>query len=324
MRIFVTGGSGFVGGHVIEHLVAAGHTVSAMARSDASAATVAGYGATPVRADLDSLKAEHLEGIEAIIHAAAHVADYGPRETFWAINVTGTERVLAAARAAGVRRLIHIGTEAALFTGGDLINIDETLPLPRRPRYLYSDTKAQAEWRVLASHDETLHTVSLRPRFIWGPRDATVLPAIVAMARAGRYMWIDGGRARTSTCHVHNLVHAIELALTRGEGGQAYFIADDGETTLREFLSALAATRGVTLPAKSLPKVIARAAAALAEGIWRLFRLAGPPPLTRYAIDMLSAEITVQTDKARAGLGYTPVISRERGLAELAAAGEVE
>ncbi|MCB9528867.1 MAG: NAD-dependent epimerase/dehydratase family protein [Myxococcales bacterium] len=318
MRIFITGGSGFVGGHAIERLVAAGHDVFAMARSDKSAAAVEAYGATAVRCDLDTVEAKHLEGIDAVVHAAAHVEDWGDRDTFWRINVRGTERILHAARGAGVRRFVHIGTEAALFVGDDLIDLDETRPLPKRARYLYSETKAEAEWRVLALNADGFTTLSLRPRFIWGPRDATVLPTIVQMAEAGRFAWVDGGRARTSTCHVYNLVHAIERALTEGTGGEAYFVADDGVITLRDFLTRLAATRGVTLPARSLPKWLARAAASLAEGVWRLLRLRGAPPLTRYAIDMLSAEITVQTGKARAGLGYAPVIDRERGLAELA------
>lgn len=318
MRIFITGGSGFVGGHAIERLVAAGHTVHAMARSDRSAQTVEGFGATAVRCDLSTVDATHLEGIEAIVHAAAHVEDWGPREVFEAINIAGTERLLAAARAAGVRRFVHIGTEAALFDGGDLVDVDESHPLPARHRFLYSETKAEAERRVLAANGPDLHTVSLRPRFIWGPRDATVLPAIVEMARAGRYAWIDGGRARTSTCHVANLVHAIEQALTHGVGGRAYFVADDGVTTFRAFLTPLAATAGVELPARSLPAPVARGLAAMLEGIWRLLRRPGAPPMTRYAIGMLAATITVDTARARAELGYAPVIDREGGLAQLA------
>lgn len=319
MQIFITGGSGFVGGHAIEHLVAAGHTVRAMARSDRSAAAVEGFGATAVRCDLDTVEAHHLEGCDAVVHAAAHVADYGPRALFWKTTVEGTERMLAAARAAGVPRFVHIGTEAMLFDGGDLIDVDERHPEPARHRYLYSESKAAAEALVLAANGDGLHTVSLRPRFIWGPRDATVLPTIVEMAEQGRFAWVAGGRARTSTCHVGNLTHAIERALTHGEGGAAYFVADDGITTLHDFLGALAATADVALPARSLPKSVARGLASVIEGIWRLLRRPTAPPMTRYAIDMLSAEITVDTGKARAELGYAPPITREAGLAALAA-----
>src|SRR5690606_25217020 len=124
---------------------------------------------------------------------------------------------------------------------------------------LYSETKAEAERLVLAANAADFTTISLRPRFVWGPRDQTVLPTILRMAQDGRFTWIDGGRSRTSTTHVANLVHGVKLALERGQGGQAYFLADDGERTIREFLSRLAATRGVTLPARSIPGKVARA-----------------------------------------------------------------
>lgn len=319
MKVFITGGSGFVGGHTTERLVAAGHTVTAMARSDRSAAIVEAYGAAAVRCDLATIEARHLVGVDAVVHAAARVEDHGTRAQFWSANVEGTARVLAAARAAGVARFVHVGTEAALFDGRPLVEVDETRAYPARQRYLYSETKAEAERQVLAADGDGFTAISLRPRFIWGPRDASVLPRIVEMAEAGQYMWVDGGRHRTSTCHVHNLTHAIERALTAGRGGEAYFIADDGVTTLRAFLTALAATRGVELGARSLPRGLARVAAALTEGIWKILRRESAPPLTRYAIAMLSAEVTVQTDKARAALGYAPPVSREAGLAALAA-----
>ncbi|MCA9539593.1 MAG: NAD-dependent epimerase/dehydratase family protein [Myxococcales bacterium] len=313
MRIFVTGGSGFVGGHVIEKLAGA-HTVLAMARSARSAEVVRGFGAEPVECALDTLAAEHLAGVDAVVHAAAYVEEWGTRAQFIAGNVEGTARALAAAREAGASRFIHIGTEAALFDGHDLINIDETYPYPARQKYLYSETKAEAERRVLAANAPGFTTISLRPRFIWGPRDASVLPTIVEMTEKGRFAWLGGGVALTSTVHVHNVVHAVELALTRGEGGQAYFIADAERGTLREFLTQMAAATGVALPDKSMPAGLARAAAAVSEAIWRLFRLGGKPPITRFAAAMLSSTITVRTDKAARELGYQPVIDWAGGF----------
>ena len=109
-----------------------------------------------------------------------------------------------------------------------------------------------------------LVTLSIRPRLVWGPRDATVLPALLRMARAGSFAWIDGGQAHTSTTHVHNLVHAVTLALHRGKPGSAYFVTDDGQRP-REFLSALAASQGVTLPTRSLPGWVARPLSSVVE-----------------------------------------------------------
>ena len=183
-------------------------------------------------------------------------------------------------------------------------------------------TYSRAERLVLAANAEGFTTVALRPRLVWGPGDQTVLPAILRMAREGRFAWIDGGRVRTSTTHVANLVHGVTLALTRGQGGQAYFVADDGERTIRDMLTRLAATQGVTLPGRSVPGKLARALAAMTEGAWRLLRLKNQPPLTRFTAAMMSSAVTVRTDKARAELGYAPVVTVDEGIAALSRAHE--
>lgn len=321
MRVFVTGGSGFVGGHLIEGLVAAGHDVRAMARSDASEARVRGYGATPARCALETVTSGDLDGSEAVVHAAAHVADHGPRERFWEVNVEGTSRLVAAAQRAGVVRFVHVGTEAILFDGTrDLVDVDEAEPLPARHRFHYSESKAEAERRVLAANGPGFTTISIRPRFVWGPRDETILPQLERLVDAGTFAWIDGGRARTSTTHVANLAFALRLALERGRGGEAYFVADDGERSIREMLSALALTRGLKLPARSLPSAALRPAARALERIWSTLRRPGPPPITPFGVAITSRTVTVRTDKARRELGYAPIISVADGLARLRAA----
>jgi len=321
MRVFVTGGSGFVGGHLVERLVRDGHEVVAMARSDRSADRVAGYGATPSRTDLDRVGPTHLEGLDAVIHAAAHVEEHGSREEFWRINVEGTQRMLDASKRAGVKRFVHVGTEAILLNDTrDLTDVDESFPVPKRHRFLYSETKAEAEARVLASNDDKLTTIAVRPRLVWGPRDETILPAIARMVDAGSFAWIDGGRARTSTTHVHNLVEALVLALTRGEGGRAYFVADDGTRTLKDFLSALAATRGIRLPKRSVPSVVLRPLARALETTWQLARRPGPAPITPFAVCVMSRSVTIRTDRARRELGYAPVVGVDDGLRALASA----
>lgn len=319
MRVFVTGGSGFVGGHVIEHLVAAKHEVVALARSDASSNVVRGFGATAVKGDLGSVDAALLAGCDAVIHAAAFVEEWGTRAQFEEGNVAGTQRVLDAAKAAGVRRFVFVGTEAALFNGADLNDVDETTPYATPQRFLYSETKAEAERRVLAANSAGFTTLSIRPRLVWGPRDSSVLPAVLRMARSGRWRWLDGGGQRTSTTHVHNLAHALLLALTHGRGGEAYFVADDGTRTMREFLTAQCEAHGVKLPDATIASRVARPLSMLVEGWWTLFDLTSPPPMTRFAVFMMSSSVTVKTDKARRELGYAPVINVESGLHALRA-----
>src|SRR3569832_1454477 len=274
MQIFITGASGFVGGAATQELARGGSTVRAMSRSEKSDAKIRALGATPVRCSLGAVKPEHLAGCEAIVHCAAFVEQWGTRAQFWEANVDGTAQLLEAAKAAGVKRFIHIGTEGALFHGQDMHEIDETYPYPRSTPFLYAETKAEAERRVLAANDPQhgFAALSLRPRFIWGPGDQTMLPVLVEMVRKGRFAWVDGGRPRTSTVHIANLVQAIRLALTRGQGGETYFITDGEESTFREFLSALLATQGLTPPERSVPSGVARALATVVEGAWRLVR----------------------------------------------------
>lgn len=318
MRIFVTGASGFVGGAAARAL-AREHEVLAMARSDASAAAVRETGATPVACALGSVRSEDLAGCEAVVHAAAFVGPWGTREEFERANVDGTTRLLAAAKAAGVRRFVHIGTEAALFRGQDMVDVDESYDYPASTPFLYSETKAEAERRVLAANDPAagFTTVSLRPRLVWGPGDQSVLRELVAMVRQGRFMWIGGGTARTSTAHIDNVVRAIRLALTAGRGGEAYFITDGEAWTMRDFVGRYLATQGVDPGDRSIPAWAARGAAAVVEPIWRTLGLRGDPPLTRFAACIMSADCTLRIDKARRELGYEPGVGVEGGLAAM-------
>lgn len=301
----------------MRHLIGSGHAVSAMSRSEKSDIAIRAAGATPVRCDLETVAADHIRGADIIIHAAAFVEQWGPKDAWFKSNVLGTQAVLDAAKNAGAKRFIHIGSEAALCHGQHLRGVDETYPLAPNSPYPYCATKAQAEARVSAANGQEIETIVLRPRFIWGPGDTTLLPTIEAMARSGGWTWLDHGRARTSTTHIQNLVHAIELALTAGKPGEAYFILDDGERTLREIISGLAASRGIKLPDKSMPSFTADMVGGLCEFAWRTFGLKGDPPLTRHAAMVMSRDCVLKGDKARAGLGYAPVISVGDGLDEL-------
>lgn len=317
-RVFVTGASGFVGGAAAKTMTAHGHDVRAMSRSEKSDAKIVAMGAKPVRCDLEDVTPTHIGDVEAIVHCAAFVEQWGPRDAWRKFNVDGTARVLAAAKGAGAKRFVHISTESVLWRGQHLRGVDETYPRASNSPYPYAATKAQAEELVEAANTPDFQTIILRPRFIWGPGDTTLLPTIEHMANTGQWQWIDGGRAQTSTTHIANLVHAIELALTKGRGGEAYFILDDGVRSMKEMISAIAATRGLTLPAKSVPSWLADTLAAVVEGAWRTFSLKGEPPVTRFGAMIMSRDSILRDDKARAEMGYAPVISVEDGLRELA------
>ena len=317
---FVTGGSGFIGGALLRRLVAEGSTVRARARSDRSAAAVEALGAEPVTGDLSDRAAMEAgaAGCETAFHLAAHLGTWGKREEFMRDNVEGTQNALAACRAAGVRRFVHCGTEAALIAGDPLVEVDETAPLRPDSKALYCSTKALAEQAVRAASGDGFDAVVLRPRFVWGAGDTTLLPGILSMVEAGRFAWIGGGTHLTDTTHVDNVVEGLLLTAAKGRAGEAYFVTDGDRVVFREFVTAMLETHGVEPPTRSVPAAIAGPMAAASEGVWRLLRLGGEPPATRFAVWVSSQECTIDISKARSELGYAPIKDRDTGLTELA------
>ncbi len=266
--------------------------------------------------DTDAL-ADAMSGCELVVHAAAIAAFDGDEARFHATNVLGTQSMLDAARQAGVPRFVHVSTEQVLADGRAKHRVDESVPYPGRPVNVYAKTKAEGERRVLAAAADGFAAVAVRPRWVWGPRDH-VLPALTAAAKSRALVWMSGGRASTSTCHVANLCHALLLAAERGRPGEAYFVGDDGDVTVRELVTALLASQQVAPPTLSVPVPLALGLARAAERLWTL--LPGNPPLSPDTVLALGQEFTVDTGKARRELGYEPVITRAEGIAQLAAA----
>ncbi|MDP3859299.1 MAG: NAD-dependent epimerase/dehydratase family protein [Stagnimonas sp.] len=319
MQAFVTGGSGYLGRNLIRALVARGDHVRALARSEAAAMAVRALGAEPVRADLlDQVGLQvGMEGCAVVFHAAATVEEWGPRALFERINVEGTRSVLAAARAAGVAGFVHVGTEAVFADGGRMAGLDEHSAIPAKPLPRYPATKAAAERLVRAANAPGFATVVCRPRLIWGGDDTSVLPKMIEAVRKGQWAWVDGGRYRTNTCHVDNVVEGLLLAAERGRPGAAYFLSDGEPVEFRAFMSAQFATQGMDAGDKSLPRPLVKLLATLCEWAWEYLPLKGAPPLTRMAIALGTQEVTVSDALARRELGYVGRTSREAGLAAM-------
>jgi len=316
---FVTGGSGFIGGRLIERLRSDGHTVKALARSEDAAERIRARGGEPVGGDLADVGAMRsgADGCEWAFHAAAMLGDWGTRDEFERGNVEGTGNALEACAQAGVRRFVHVGTEAALLAGEPLVNVDETAPLRPDSPALYSSTKARAEQLVSDANRDGFETVVIRPRFVWGRGDTTLLPTMAEMVRSGRFAWIGGGRQKTSTTHVDNTVEGLMLGATRGAPGEVYFVTDGEPVVFREFVGELLSTQGVDPPTRNIPSPVAHAMAVGGETAWRALPLPGRPPLTRFAYWVSAQECTIKVDKARRQLGYEPLRTRADGLAEL-------
>lgn len=320
LRVFVTGGSGFVGGAVLDALVDRGDAVRGLARSAAAARAVRNRGAEPVDGDLADPAALRagMRGVDLIVHCAAKTVG-GPAERagFHAVNVEGTAAVLAAAGSARVPRLVFLSTEQVVLGDQPLVDADESTPYPDSFVGPYASSKAEAERQVLAASTSALSTVVVRPRLVWGPGDRTLLPGLVRAARSGRLRWIDGGRHRTSTTYVRNVAEAVLAAAERGRGGHAYFVTDGPPVVFREFAGALLATQGAPVPDGSVPGWAANALASVTGAGWRALSLSGEPPIDRATVRLLGETCTLRDDKARRELGYEGAVGRAGGLAEL-------
>jgi nucleoside-diphosphate-sugar epimerase len=313
---FVTGGSGFIGGRLVQRLLGEGHAVRALARSDAAAARVTELGAEPVRGDLGDRAslAAGAAGAERAFHLAAHLGEWGEWADFERGNVEGTRNALDACTEAGVKRFIHCGTEAALMAGEPLVQVDESAPLRPDSRAPYPATKAKAEQAVRRASREGFETVVLRPRFVWGEGDTTLLPEMVATVEAGRFAWVGGGTNVTETTHVDNVVEGLVLAAEKGRAGEAYFVTDGEPVVFREFVTALLRTQGVEPPDRSLPAWTAAPMARICETAWKFLPLPGEPPMTTFRSWLLTQECTIDISKARSELSYQPVVSHAQGL----------
>ncbi|NXY98455.1 NAD-dependent epimerase/dehydratase family protein [Streptomyces sp. BR123] len=331
-RILITGATGFLGGHLADACIASGHRVRALVRPGSDTARLRTLpGVELVTGDLTqpATLERAAEGCRAVVHSAARVVDHGTPEQFRAANITGTLRLMAAARAAGARRFVFVSSPSALMhlREGDRLGIDESTPYPTRWFNHYCATKAIAEQHVLAADGPGFTTCAIRPRGIWGPRDhAGFLPRLIGALHAGRLPDLSGGkRVLVSLCHVDNAVDAcLRAAVTAPAeriGGRAYFVADREVTDLWPFLAEVAGLLGCAPPRPRIPLPVGRTLAAAVETLWRLRPDAdtSSPPVSRYMMALLTRSTTYDTGAAHRDLGYDAPRSRAEGLRDLAA-----
>lgn len=319
MRIFVTGGSGFVGQNVIPKLREAGHEVLALARSTASAAKVEAVGAGAVRDDLLDLgpaTRTALARTQAVVHLAAHMDfTYDPKP-FLALNVRATELLLTLAHQAGVATFVYVSA-APVVPDTPAVRLTEAAASEELPSELYPRTKAMAERLVLAADEEGFRTVALRPPAIWGPHNHH-FDDLFANVAAGKWRWIGGGRQVLSTIHVYNLASAIIATLaTEAGGGNAYFVTDGDRRPMRETFTRMFREIGLDGGDKELPRGLAVAMASGTEFVWKLFGMRSRPPIAPLMIRLMATEFSVSDARAREELGYRNAVDFEQGLATL-------
>jgi 2-alkyl-3-oxoalkanoate reductase len=314
MRVAVTGATGFVGGAIADHLASTGHDVLAVGRRARSDSVAHDYVAWDLAGEAQPPPV--LAACGAVVHAAAHVAPWGPDAPFRQVTVAGTRRLMRAMDPAA--QLVVIGT-ASVYDPRipHLLAAEREAPVAA-DRYLnaYGRAKADQERLVLAARPDA---VVLRPRAIWGPGDTTLLPRIVARVRAGRLPLPGGGRYPMSTTHISSLTTAVAAALERPGVSGPINVADATPTTPAQLLETLFAALGRKVRIVAVPTTMAWAAAGAVEGVWRLTGRADEPPITRYAIAGLARPFTLDLGRLHRELGVHPDVDIAWAAGQLAA-----
>jgi len=334
-----------LGGAIVRQLLARGDEVWSFARGDYPELEDVGVavlrGDLARGADVDRCFAEAAAaGCETVFHVAALAGSWGPESAYRAVNIEGTEHVIAACRNHGLRRLVYTSSPSVVLSGRDVEGGDESLPYPAHWLAHYPATKAAAEQRVLAANDGELATVSLRPHLIWGPGDGHLLPRLVDRSRRGRLRRIGQGDKLIDAVYIDDAAQAHLLADGRllgeregaGRGsaqrpgrdgepvaGRAFFITAGDPIETWTMVNHLLAAAGEPPVTKRISARAARNAGAVLEAVWRLLRLSTEPPMTRWVAEELSTSHWFDISAARRDLGYAPRVSLQDGLARLRA-----
>ncbi len=328
-RVMVTGGSGFLGANLVTTLLDRGYQVRSFDRAPSP---------LPEHPQLEVLQgditdaavcATAVDGIDTVFHTAAIIELMGGgsvtdeyRQRSFAINVGGTENLVRAGQAAGVKRFVDTSSNSVVMGGQNIADGDETLPYTNRFHDLYTETKVIAERFVLSQNGVGgMLTCAIRPSGIWGRGDQTMFRRLFQSVIAGQVKVLVGPKtARLDNSYVHNLIHGLILAaehLVPGgtAPGQAYFINDAEPINMFEFARPVMEACGQHWPRMRVNGPMVRAAMTLWQ--WLYFRFGIPkPPLEPLAVERVYLDNYFSIAKASRDLGYRPLFTTEQAMSE--------
>ncbi len=329
LNVLLTGGSGFLGKFMINELLSPD---SPLPLKSLRIFDSAGYKGPDdpriefVRGTVLDPEAllEACKGVDVVLHSAA-IVDWGthlPEEVF-AVNTGGTENIINACTADGVKVLVFTSSLDAVFGGKPLVNIDESIPYPAVYPNMYCRSKCEAEKLVAAANGDKLKTVILRPADIWGEGDPFHIGSLLDMARGGFYVRIGNGRSKSQHVYAGNMALAhiqAAMALLSGNstvGGQAYFITDSPGTNFFKFYDAIIEAAGFKIwPGIWIPRPVAYAMGAATEFTAWLIRPLKKinPGFSRFAVIYTCNDFTFSSDKALRDFSFKPRYSLEEAF----------
>jgi len=313
VKIFLTGGTGFIGGEVARQLRERGDEVVCLVRSPGKAARLTELGCELVGGDLgdgDAIRAG-TEGCDAVVHAAAMYEVGIParqRPAMWEANVAGTERVLRAASDAGVAKLVYVSTVGA-FGNTHRQVVDESYEHPGKEfTSYYEETKLEAHKVAKRMIEDGLPGVIVQPGGVYGPGDTSQVADLLEQFFAGRLPLLPFPELGICLTHVEDIAGGILLALDRGKIGETYVLSGP-VTTMREAIETVAAASDRKPPRHAMPTVLMKAMTPIGPLVGKMM---GQPPNLRELISSADGvTFWASHEKASRELGYAP-----RGLEE--------
>lgn len=332
VRAVIVGGGGFLGKTLSARCRERGWTTLVVGRTPRPELTELGVEFFPLDISLEKnipALTKIFAGANVVFHTAAKAGVWGRFRDFERANVAGTRNVVAACRAANVRNLVYTSTPSVVFNGETIAGGNESMPLCTNAPSAYAQTKAEAEKIVRAAHSPSLRTVSLRPHLIWGVGDPHLLPRVVAQAAQMKLRIVGDGKNRVDLTHVKNAAHAHLLAADAlltdapalcsapGGNGKVYFVSDGAPVNLWNWINAFLEGVGAPAVTRNVSFRAAFFAGTLLEFFWKIFGIAGEPPITRFVATELSHDHWFDISAIRRDLGYAPIVSNDAGVREL-------
>ena len=317
MKVLVTGATGFTGGHLAQYLAGRGDVVRALVRPRSrqkfDRSPLPATGVTAVDGDLMDAAAVRrgVEGVDVVYHIAATYREAGqPDSAYRAINVEGTKNVLEAARAAGVKRVVHCSTGGV---HGHIEHPPANEDAPFNPGDVYQETKLAAEQLAREYGTSTgLDVVVARPIGIYGPGDTRFLRMFRGLAR-GRFPMIGSGTAFYHLTYIDDLIEGFRLCGTvPAATGRTYILAGPRYTTLEQLVQLVAKELKVAPPRVHLPVWPFWTAGWLCEMICVPLRI--EPPIYRRRVDFYTKSRAFDTTRASTELGFSPKVDLEDGI----------
>ncbi len=314
MKVFVTGGTGFIGGTVVRQLRERGDDVVCLVRSPEKADAVTSLGAQVVSGDLGDGEAMRngMEGCDALVHAAAMYEVGIPAKqhpAMWEANVAGTERAMSAALEAKVPRIVYVST-CGVFGNTHGKVVDETYEHPGKEfTSYYEETKLEAHRivkRMIA--DQDLPAIIVQPGGVYGPNDTSQVADLLKEFFAGKLVLMPFPELGICLTHVDDIAGGILLAVDKGKLGEIYVLSGP-VVTMREAVETVAAASGRKAPKRAMPTSLLKAMTPIGPLVGKLF---GQPPNLRELISSADGvTFWASHEKASRELGYAP-----RGMEE--------